>query len=134
MAFTSGGHAARSDFQPFIETHPSLDYCLHLANFIREVEFWKMTPLTEFVLSCDGKCYSIASDEEFISYIKERSQPDGGKIKLELPDGRYKIRWYDPINGDFLSDEENTSGGQVVLNLPQTTADVVLYASEMRGE
>jgi len=129
MAFASGGHAARSDFQIFTETHPSLDACLHLANFVREIRFWEMTPLADFVLSCDGKCYSLGSDDEFVVYIRSRQQPKGGRIRLKLPPGRYEIRWYDPIEGDFLPDAENVNGGEVDLHLPETATDVVLYVS-----
>ncbi len=134
MAFTSGGHAARSDFQPFMETHPSLDSCLHLANFVREVKFWEMTPLVDFVLSCDGKYYDLGSDEEFVVYVRARRQLKGGKIELKLPHGRYKLRWYDPINGSFFSDIESVNSGEIVLSLPETATDVVLYARKTGEE
>ena len=134
IAFTSGGHAARSDFQPFIETHPSLDFCLHLANFVREVRFWEMTPLTDFVLNCDGKCYSLSSNDEFVVYIRSRKQPKGGRIKLKLPRGNYSARWYDPTNGSFLPNAKAVKGGETTLQLPETTADVALHVRRTEGK
>lgn len=134
MAFASGGYAARSDFQFFGEAHPSLDACLHLANFVREVKFWEMTPLVDFVLSYDGKCYSLGSDEEFVVYIRARTQPKKGKIKLKLPRGNYRALWYDPINGGFLLDAKDITGGEITLRLPKTATDVVLYAGKVREE
>ena len=127
MAFTSGGHATRSDFQPFMGTHPSLDSCLHLANFVREVRFWEMTPLADFILSCDGKCYGLSSDDEFVVYIRARNQPKGGAIRLNLPSGDYSAQWYDPVNGSFLPNMETVKGGEITLQLPETTADVALF-------
>lgn len=131
IAFASGGHAARSDFQPFIDTYPSLDSCLHLANFVRRVKFWEMSPLVDFVLSCDGACYSLSSREEFLVYIKPKKS---GKIKLKLPQGNYKTRWYDPVEGDFLPDAEVVSGEVTSLNLPETLTEVVLYIKELANE
>lgn len=131
MAFASGGHAARSDFQPFVATHPSMDFCQNLAKFIQEIKFWEMTPTANFVLSCDGKFYSIGSNSEFVAYIRTRSQSKGEKIKLKLPDGKYEMRWYDPISGNFLPNSRQTNGGEVSLNMPETTTDIVLYASRL---
>ena len=134
VAFASGGHAARSDFQPFFDTHPSLDFCLHLANFVREVRFWEMTPLTDFVLKCDGKHYSLSSDHEFVVYIRSRKQPKGGEIKLKLPRGDYSARWYDPINGSFLPNAKAVKGGETTLQLPEAAADITLHIRRKKEE
>ena len=123
-AFTSGGHAARSDFQPFIDAYPSLDSCSHLANFVREIRFWEMSPAVNFVLSCDGVCYSLGSREEFVVYIRTKKD---GQIKLKMPQGDYRARWYDPVKGDFLNNTETATGEAISLNFPKTVTDVVLY-------
>jgi len=136
VAFASGGHAARSDFQPFADIYPSLDSCLHLANFVRQVRFWEMSPLVDFVLSCDGVCYTLGSDEEFVAYIRAEgvSSSSGAKeakkdrkIELKLPQGDYIAKWYDPVRGDFLPDAETVRGGAINFHLPKTATDVVLY-------
>ncbi len=133
VAFASGGHAARSDFQPFIDTQPSLDSCLHLANFVRHVSLWGMSPLVDFVISCDGKCYSLGSDREFVVYIRAGGKSEDGKIKLKLPRGRYKVRWYDPTRGNFLADEKAISGGEIALQLPEIATDIALYMKKQEG-
>ena len=125
VAFTSGGHAARSDFQPFTDTYPSLDSCLHLANFVRQVRFWEMSPLVDFVLDCDGVCYSLGFRREFVTYV--RAAKKGGKITLKLPKGDYTARWYDPVEGNFLPNPKAVKGGKSTLHLPEAVADVVLY-------
>ena len=133
-AFTSGGHAARSDFQPFTDTYPSLDSCLHLANFVRQVRFWEMTPLADLVLGCDGVCYSLGSDEEFVVYIRTKRAGEDRKVKLKLPQGDYKARWYDPVQGDFLADTEVVSGGVIELRMPKAAMDIVLYVERTTEE
>jgi len=132
-AFASGGHAARTDFQPFIDTYPSLDSCLHLANFVRQVRFWEMSPLVDFALDCDGVCYGIASEEEFVVYIRAIAVPDRRKIKLRLPQRGYSARWYDPVEGRFLPDTKAVDGGSVAFDLPETGTDIVLYVKKVEG-
>jgi hypothetical protein len=131
VAFASGGHAARSDFQPFTDTYPSLDSCLYLANFVRRVRFWEMSPLVDFVLGCDGVWYSLASETEFVVYIRGRGKSEDGRIRLKLPQGNYAARWYDPVEGDFLPDAEAVNGGVIGLHLPETATDVALYIKKV---
>ena len=127
VAFASGGHASRSDFQPFTDTYLSLDSCLHLGNFVRQVKFWEMSPLVDFILDCDGTCYGLGSNEEFVAYVRIKEMKKDGKIKLKLPQGDYTARWYDTIEGKFLPDEKIMNGGESILHLPEKVNDVVLY-------
>jgi hypothetical protein len=133
-AFTSGGHAARSDFQPFTDTYPSLDSCLHLASFVRQIRFWEMSPLADFVLGCDGVCYSLGSDEEFVVYIRTKRAGQGRKVKLKLPQGDYRARWYDPVQGIFLADTEVVNGEVIELHIPKAATDIVLYVERTTEE
>ncbi len=133
VAFTSGGHAARSDFQPFTETYPSFDSCLYLADFVRQVRFWEMRPLADFALECDGICYSLGSDEEFVVYIRYIGTKEERKIKLNMPAGNYEARWYDPVQGNFLPEVSPVSSEVNTLILPETATDVVLYIQKIPG-
>jgi tetratricopeptide (TPR) repeat protein len=133
VAFTSGGHAARSDFQPFIENYPSFDSCLHLADFVRQVRFWEMKPLADFTPECDGICYSLGSGEEFVVYIRYIGTKEERKIKLNMPVGDYEARWYDPVQGNFLPEVNPVSSEVNTLRLPETATDVVLYIQKIPG-
>jgi hypothetical protein len=132
-AFASGGHASRTDFQPFINTYPSLDACLRLANFVRQIRFWEMSPFADFTLDGDGICYGIASGEEFVLYIRNRAPEGRGKIRLKLPQGAYDARWYDPVEGSFLPGTQTVDGGAAAFDLPETATDVVLYVEKVGG-
>ena len=127
IAFTSGGHSARSDFQPFTFTYPSLDSCLHLAKFTRQVRFWEMTPLEDFVLDCDAGCYSICSDKEYVVYVSSRTQKNNARIRIRIPKGKYVVKWYDPIRGVFLPDAKNVNGGKLSIALPGSGTEIVMY-------
>jgi tetratricopeptide (TPR) repeat protein len=133
VAFITGGHATRSDFQPFSYTYPSLESCGNLAGFVRQVDFWKMNPLGNFVLECDGECYGLGSDEEFVIYIRKKTQKGDGKIKLKLPDRHYGARWYDPIKGDFITETEALESGITELQLIKSNGEMVLLIKETKG-
>jgi len=130
VTFASGGHTARTGFQPFSAIYPSLNSCLNLANFIRYIRFWRMNPLVNFVVSCNGIYYSMGSDDEYVVYIRSINQKNEGKIKLELPSDNYTVRWYDPVRGIFLPSEKVVNGGTLELALPVMAAEATLYISK----
>ena len=92
-----------------------------------------MRPLADFASECDGICYSLGSDEEFVVYIRYIGTKEERKIKLNMPAGDYEARWYDPVQGNFLPEVSPVSNEVNTLILPETATDVVLYIQKSPG-
>ncbi len=94
------------------------DQTRHALEFFHEhLPFWEMWPANElaqardaFVLAQEGRVYAV--------YL-----PSGGTTKIALPDGEFRIRWYDPRNGGALrtgSIDRLRGGGKPSLGDPPT--------------
>ena len=97
------------------------DQTRYALEFFREhLPFWGMWPANELVqahgaycLAKEGRVYAV--------YL-----PDGGTTKMALPDGEFRIRWYDPRNGGALqtgSVETVNGGGKPGIGDPPSAPD-----------
>lgn len=91
------------------------DQTRHALEFFHEhLPFWEMWPANELVqargaygFTKEGSVYAV--------YL-----PSGGETKVALPDGEFRVRWYDPRNGGELQTGtvETVSGGKPSIGLP----------------
>jgi len=90
--------------------HKQIDY---MARFMREIEPWEMTPDDSLVKS--GKAFAMANSRMLFAYL-----PSGGSVTLDLSaiKGSVRARWYNPLDGEFGSEFEETADADVKLSAP----------------
>ncbi|VGO14496.1 hypothetical protein PDESU_03058 [Pontiella desulfatans] len=74
------------------------DCCRHLLEFFKAsgVPYWEMAPDDQLV----SKGYCLAKPgEAYMAYV-----PEGGTVEVELANGNYTVKWFDPRNGGVLQD------------------------------
>ncbi|MHC4740763.1 MAG: putative collagen-binding domain-containing protein [Planctomycetota bacterium] len=143
--FTAGGHSNFFDFTFWRGTGRTVNDGLpsrspppkilngpkHLLGFLaaNKIEFWKMAPHDELAsVKSDGESHIFTFaqiGEQYICYIL-----GGGPsaVTLNLPEGRFASRWYDPKSGRLSPPQSQTSEtGLAVFQAPQFKQDIVLY-------
>jgi hypothetical protein len=119
-----------------------------LMNFMKSLEFVKMEKFTLFSVSDttvlargiaeSGKQYAIYL---FHGSRKWEEWPQGptasrlnvvkgwftDTIKINVPQGKYKIDWINPVSGFIIgSDKQEINGGELILATPRYFTDLVL--------
>jgi hypothetical protein len=82
----------------------------HMVHFFTSFEWWKMEPHDELVTN-NAFCLSELG-EQYVVYISH-----GGNVTVRLEPGQYKVKWFNPRNGQemFVS---------TVKGMDKTTFDV----------
>jgi len=96
----------------------------HANAFLKNgVKWWTMSPHDEVMVS--GTAYVLAKlGVEYVVYSSL-----GSSFTLDLPEGSYNWRWFDPANGTYTDwTSLDTSGGAATFNKPNTN-DWVLHIS-----
>ena len=60
----------------------------HMVNFFEAIPYWKLEPVAQRVLAEAGQRYVV--------YL-----PNGGRQAVQLASGRYRVRRYNPQNGEW---------------------------------
>ncbi|MDP6720299.1 MAG: hypothetical protein QGF59_16680 [Pirellulaceae bacterium] len=110
----------------------------YLLEFVsrNHVPFWAMEPHDELAeirkIRDSGNeqkhqdVFTFARPgEEYVCYVLG----DGpATVAVQLPDGVYTVRWYDPKSGRFLSPTSSATGGdRRRLSSPDFEQDIVLH-------
>ncbi len=72
----------------FDDSMHMLERYRHMVNFFESMPFWKLGPVADRVLAKAGQRYVV--------YL-----PNGGRQAVELASGRYRVRRYNPQNGEW---------------------------------
>jgi hypothetical protein len=65
-----------------------------------------------------GWCF-VRENAVFAIYL-----PDGGTTELELPDGRFTVRWFNPRNGELKNTQPKELVGPGKISVGQPPEDV----------
>jgi len=97
-----------------------------LKQFLDTVDLVSMRPDRHTVVHAPQCVISMMSDPGnwAVAYLEGRAPT---RLKLDLPQGLYSLRWLDPKTGGEVSDERiRHSGGAAVVKTPDFDAEVVL--------
>ncbi|MGQ9651997.1 MAG: DUF6298 domain-containing protein [Phycisphaerae bacterium] len=108
-----------------IESTPveDLQACGHLVRFMQSTRFNLTSPRddlaredTDYVLAAPGQVYIAYSDS-------------GGNLGLIVSAGRYRVRWFNPVSGDWADREDRSlADGEQMFARPASFGDeAVLY-------
>ena len=148
--FTAGGHSNFYDFTFWRGTgrtvhdgmpsrSPPREILLggkYLLDFLTDnkVKFWLMQPQDELASVKDQNCYvfTLASpNAEYICYLLGNGPV---AVLLHLPRGLFKVRWYNPKSGQFVTlIEQFKSQGPTTIQSPAFEWDIVLYVRAESG-
>jgi hypothetical protein len=74
------------------------------------------SPAVRYVLAEPGQQYAM--------YLLHAG---GAQLSLQLPSGRYRLDWLDPVSGVYISKAKMThKGGIARLVVPENTFDIAL--------
>jgi len=62
--------------------------------------------------------------QEYVCYVLGNGS---ATVAVQLPDGEYTVRWYDPKSGRFLGPKPTITGGYRRLSSPVFQQDIVLH-------
>ncbi len=89
----------------------------NFRQFTKDIEFWTMDPLWDFVIRGEGYAFGRPGDE-YIIYL-----PAGGRITIRGLErtGHYELHWYDPDQGIYEKTEKLSileDSGEVTFSSP----------------
>jgi len=140
--FAAGGHSNFYDFAHWRGTgrtnedgqpaHPPPREILaggrHLSSFVKRIPFWEMTPADHCLTQPDTETHAMALAAPGQSYVVYLLGEQVSSIKLAVPEGDYRLQWYDPKTGEQTeASPVGSVGGQLVLAVPSFDQDVVLW-------
>jgi hypothetical protein len=108
IGFVSGCGAA-SPHEPMSRSYwhapryePTADVVGHLLRFIREsrIEPWKMAPMTGIVFGNGQDAYVLGKEGD--TYVVYLAGASGGPLRMDLPEKRYIVDYYDPKVGQWI--------------------------------
>lgn len=105
--------------------------CGHAAEFFRErvSNPGALMPQPELVVSGNGIVLAAAAGQEYVAYY-----PAGGTAELDLThvEGDLSLSWYDPLTGEYRS-QETLAGGAVTPIPAPDGSDWVLHLIKAPG-
>lgn len=102
-------------------------YLSHLRTFVEDgaVSFWRLVPNDAALAEADRSVYCLAeAGREYVVYFA-----GGGSACIELPSGRYRVRWFDPRLGTFEQDQEVQVDGEVTGTNPAEVAAALPFTA-----
>jgi hypothetical protein len=104
----------------------------NLASFVDQgdVRFWRMSPSDSLLADASAGVYCLAEEgREYVLYFAQ-----GGTAGVSLPSGTYRIRWYDPRNGEFLPDRVATGVADDAVSLEAPDSEDWAVLIQKTGE
>ena len=114
-----------------IEVNAAKKRIEYLLDFLEDnnVEFWRMEPHDELTkVGGNARCRAFTIARPGVEYICYILGNGCEKLEMKLVKGNYKLRWYDPKTGKFLTSTENIRvKDRFNFVCPRYEQDVVLY-------
>jgi len=148
MAVLCGAHYDYIDFsiQAHLETGTEesrkkiRSWMRNLSEFIHGFDFVRSRPEPDWVMDKPDHLVSAGlavQGKDYVAYLADAREvtdpgagnPIGGRVSLRLPDGRYQIRVYSPVSGEYLSSQPASGGRPASLELNPFVHDVVIRAA-----
>jgi hypothetical protein len=100
----------------------------YLADFINSFTFVQMKPDSLFIadgLLSPSVGYVLAEPgQQYAVYLLHAG---GAQLSLQLPSGRYKLDWLNPVTGVYISKDKMVhKGGMARVTVPENTFDIAL--------
>ena len=104
----------------------------HLKHFVEETRlpFWRLKPSDSLLQNRSRGVFCLAEeDETYLLYFA-----DGGTAGLQLSDGPFTTRWFDPRDGSFRERETSAGGTSITFEAPDHRDWVFLAQRGAGGE
>ena len=138
--FTGGGHTNFYDFPWWRGTgrtveegqpsQPPPDEIRNGARYLRRfitqtrLPFWQMRPMDASARVSTGHAFCYAKPGH--AYVIYTLAAEGARLRVTLEAGRYELRWYDPLKGEWLGPAETLEAASQV-DLRPSRGEVVAY-------
>ena len=144
----SGGHYDMIDFSmqsggqedgtPASRAHIR-SWLKHLSTFIHSVDFVHAVPVAGFASELPPATIAATlanPGREYVIYVADarelgesgQGEPCSGPLSFSLPEGKYRARYYRPVDGEYDAQTcELNGGGDVTLHLAAFSHDVVVH-------
>ncbi|MFQ6096851.1 MAG: hypothetical protein ACE5O2_03930 [Armatimonadota bacterium] len=146
--FTAGGHANFYDFSFWRGTGRTLDEgepsrpwptaitngVAYLKKFLEDtgLPFWEMQPRPGITQSNGSIVLPLVAETSHFLYYVLGSAPT--RVRVSLPPGRFRARWYDPKVGEWIAEQAIEGSQAVSLQAPEFRDDAVLYVSAIPAD
>lgn len=106
---------------------PIMDGGRYLRRFINRIPFWSLSPADDCVEVDSADTYAMAAAEAGRCYVVYLLGAQVEELLIDLPEGKYRGRWYDPKTGEFSPRQPVTArGGNTAVTVPPFEQDTVL--------
>jgi hypothetical protein len=110
-----------------------------LAEFFSSLDYPHAAPAPDFIDKPPEHCIATTfavKDRDYIAYIADArevtdakaGEPISGNIKLNLPRGKYRLRFFSPIEGSYSGERAIIGGENITAELPTFRHDIVIRA------
>lgn len=90
-------------------TYDSLwDYMWYARNSLNGLDISSMEPHHDYLDGIDNLCFT--NHQQYAIYV-----PNGGSCRLNLANGTFLMKFYNPRTGQFQDDEKEVEGGDSIL-------------------
>jgi hypothetical protein len=91
-----------------------------LGRLVAEIPFWELHPSPDVIVQLpEGAGANVLTDNKAVCVIQLAGISSGGSVKLQLPDGRWKMKWVNPSSGAEVHHSEIVAAASsILLELP----------------
>ena len=147
----SGGHYDMIDFSiqpggqegstPAAREHLR-SWMKHLSTFIHGTDFVHARPARGFCKHTPANTFAaslINPGSEYVIYVADMrevgepglGEPCNGELGIELLDGDYELRLFDPVSGQYRNETRRVGGGDLAIPLSTFSHDVVVHITAL---
>ncbi len=151
-SFTGGAHNLHIDWwmwrgtgdygtgEPSAAPEETLDYFQHLMDFLIEngIHFERLSPMgspydeteSSLLVGYPGTAYVTREEQVvyIIYFVKEGETQD---VVMNLPSGGFRYRWFDPVQGEYVSEGTIQGKRGARISSPEFAHDIALLLSRI---
>lgn len=102
-------------------------YLKHLKDFFMSLDFVAMSPDPLLVQKIPDVVKAFALSEKGTAYALYLAGSGLKRFTVDLPEGNYRVEWFNPLTGSTRILPERVRGGtNVVLDIPSYLTDIAL--------
>ncbi len=107
-----------------------------LGRFIAEVPFWQLHPDHDMIIELPGGAgANVLTDNASVCLIQLAGISSGGSLKLQLPSGRWKMKWIDPSSGEENDRSDiNADDSSDIIDIPAGPDHMVVVLRKLNQQ